>query len=197
MAALGDEEPKVRLRAAVLLCRRGDPRGLEWLEQAARADDSLLREKAIEAIGRSGGPAAVRALLGRICAGGFDGPNEAVAALVAMGEPAAGPMVAALPAMDHNARWATLSGLARLGAPAMAALCAALPGADGKLKSIVCEVLGGMDDRERVPHVPAEPLVLLLEDADARVRHVAAHGLGLLKWEPRDERERAAARAKG
>ena len=107
-----------------------------------------------------------------------------------MGEPAVGPMVAALTDMDHNARWATLQGLARLGRPAMAALCAKLPGSEKELKKTACEVLGRTYDSEGVTHKPVEPLVDLLADEDPDVRRYAAHGLDLLKWQPANDAER-------
>ncbi|MDB5333497.1 MAG: lyase domain protein repeat-containing protein [Phycisphaerales bacterium] len=191
VAALSDEEPKVRLRAAILLARKGDPRGAQWMEQAAYGNDTLLREKAIAALRRVGGVTAIRSLIGRVSAGGFDGANEAVNALVELGDQAVGPMVEALPGMDHNARWTMLMGLARMGNGAMSALCAALPTGPVELKKTACEVLGRMYDREDVVQKPVAPLVTLLGDGDAEVRRYAAHGLELLKWEPGTAAEQA------
>ncbi|HWE95564.1 MAG TPA: HEAT repeat domain-containing protein [Tepidisphaeraceae bacterium] len=190
-AALSDEEPKVRLRAAILLARKGDPRGAQWMEQAAHGDDTLLREKAIAALRRAGGVTAIRSLIGRVSAGGFDGANEAVNALVELGDQAIGPMVEALPGMDHNARWTMLMGLARMGNVAMSALCAGLAAGPMELRKTACEVLGRMYDREDVVQKPVAPLVTLLGDGDAEVRRYAAHGLELLKWKPATDAEQA------
>ncbi|MDB5357793.1 MAG: lyase domain protein repeat-containing protein [Phycisphaerales bacterium] len=184
VAALGDDEPKVQLRAAVLLARRGDPRGAQWMEQASRSNDTLLREKAIAALRQVGGATAIRGLISRVKAGGFDASNEAVNALVELGDPAVAPMVEALVGMDHNARWVMITGLARMGVPAMSPLCASLPAGPKELKKTACEVLGRMYDNEDVTHKPVEPLITLLTDSDAEVRRFAAHGLDLLKWQP-------------
>jgi HEAT repeat protein len=179
--ALEGPEPNVQRRAAVLLARHGDPRGWAWLEQAAGGDDSLVRGKAITALRELGGPAAIQALIDRVSAGGFDGPNEAVDALVALGQAAARPMAQALVGMAHNARWVTLTGLARLGAPGLAELQAVLSGADRELKQLTCEVLGRVGDREDVPHKPIVPLRALADDPDEEVRRSAEHALRLLK----------------
>jgi HEAT repeat protein len=190
-AALEDPEPKVALRAAILLARGGSALGVDWLDRAAGADDSLVRDPAIAALGRIGGPVGMQKLIARVAAGGFDGVNAAVDALVALGPVAARPMADALAGMEHNGRWAMLFGLARLGPPAMAALCAILPSADKELKKTACGALAGTSDRADIPHKPTAPLVPLLSDPDAEVRRHAANALGWLKWTPSDDRERA------
>jgi len=184
VSALADPEPKVRLRAAILLARKGDPRGAAQLDQIANDRDVMLRGKAIRALGQAAGPDAIRRLIDRISVGGFDGQDEAVDALVAMGDRAAAPMAAALANMDHNARWITLMGLARLEAAGMAALTSAMLGATKDLKKITCEVLGRMYDREDVKHKPTEPLLVLRDDPDADVQRLAIHALELLARKP-------------
>jgi HEAT repeat protein len=195
VAALEDPEPKVALRAAVLLARRGDPRGVDWLDRAAGSDDSLIRDPAVAALGRVGGPEAVRRLIALVERDAYRTNDAAVDALVKLGEVAARPMADALAGMGHNGRWVMLQGLARMGREATAALCAALASADQELKMTACRVLGGTSDRADIPHKPTEPLVLLLSDPDAQVRRYAASCLGSLGWTPCDDREHALLRA--
>jgi HEAT repeat protein len=178
---LEDEDPIVRLRAALLLARRGDTRGPAWLAAAIRGDDVPLRGKAIQALRALGGPEAIRILIERISAGGYDGPNEAVDALVELGEPSTRPLAEALVGMDHNARRTSLRGLARMGLPGMAALQAVLSEADRELKKITCDVLGCMGDRVEEKQHLSETLAALSDDLDPEVRRAAAHALGLLK----------------
>jgi HEAT repeat protein len=188
-AALEDPEPKVGLRAAILLARRGSPLGVDWLDRAAGGNDTLIREQAIAALGRIGGPGAMQKLIARVAATGYDAANAAVDALVELGEAAARPMADALAGMEHNGRRVMLLGLAKMGPPALAALCAILPSADKELKKTVCEALGGTYHRPDIPHKPTEPLVLLLSDSDADVRRYAASALDSLKRTPGDDRE--------
>jgi HEAT repeat protein len=190
-AALEDPEPKVGLRAAILLARHGSPLGVEWLARTAGSNDTLIRDRAIAALGRIGGPVAMQKLIARVAGKGHDGPNAAVDALVELGPGAARPMADALAGMEHNGRWVMLVGLAKMGAPALAALCAILPSADRELKKTACQALGATHSRKDIPHKPTEPLVLLLSDPDVEVRRHAAHALELLKWTPGDDRERA------
>jgi HEAT repeat protein len=187
VSALADREPKVRLRAAILLARKGDPRGSAQLDQIANESDVMLRGKAIRALGQDAGPDAIRRLLDRIAAGGYAGGNEAVDALVAMGDRAAAPMAAALAHMDHNACWLTLIGLARLEAAGMAALTSTMFDANKDLKKLTCEVLGRMYDRQDVKHKPTEPLIVLRDDPDAEIRRLANHALELLERKPQGD----------
>ncbi len=145
----------------------------------------MVRGKAIRALGEAAGPDAIRRLIDRISAKGFDGQQEAVDALVAMGDRAAAPMAAALAAMDHNARWITLMGLARLEEAGMAALTSTMLGAGKDLKKITCEVLGRMYDRQDIKHKPTEPLIVLRDDSDPDVRQSANYALQQLGLTPR------------
>jgi HEAT repeat protein len=181
LLALEDPEPAVQLRAALLLARGRDERGWQWLAGALTGDNTLLRGKAIASLRKMGGPGAIELLVNRIKGGGYDGPNEAIDALTQLGEPGARAMAEALPAMDHNARWATLIGLARMGLSGLVALHAVVPGTDRELKKITCEVLGRIGDREDVKHKPVEVLSVLKEDRDPEVRRSAEHALSLLK----------------
>jgi HEAT repeat protein len=188
VAALEDPDPKVANRAAFLLARSGDSRGLDWLDRAAASDDTLIRDRALAALGRVGGPEVIRRLVALVGGDHYSAGSAAVGTLVDLGEEAARPMADALAGMEHNGRRAMLQGLAMMGTSATAALCAALSSADNELKTIACDALGGTYGRQDVPHKPTEPLVLLLADADAQVRLSAAHALGLLGWTPSDDR---------
>jgi HEAT repeat protein len=196
VAALADAEPKVAHRAALLLTRSGDSRGVAWLAHASRSDDTLIRDRAIAALGGVGGPEVIPILISLV-GGSYDSSNAAVDALIKMGAVAIQPMVEALAGMEHNGRWVMLQGLARMGGPALTVLNTMLRSADTELKAIVCRVFGGTRDREDIPHKPVEPLVLLLSDPDAQVRRSAAHALNLLEWVPGDDRERALLQAAG
>jgi hypothetical protein len=191
VAALEGPDPKVANRAAFLLARRGDSRGLDWLDRAAASDDSLIRDRALAALGRVGGPEVIRRLVALVGANRSSPGSAGVGTLVDLGEAAARPMAEALAGMGHDGRYVMLQGLTKMGPRATAALCAALSSADSELKSLACQALGGTYGREDIPHKPTEPLVLLLSDRDAEVRRSAAHGLELLHWTPGDDRERA------
>lgn len=198
VAALADDDDKTQLRAAVLLGRKGDPHALAWMREAIDRDDPDLRGRAMELLRQDGSPEAIRILVDRVGGKGYDGPTDAADALVKLGQPAVAPMVAALPDMQHNGRWIMLIGLARIGAPAMTPLAELLPTAPAELKKTACQALGGMGDRDDVPHKPVEPLVALLADPDADVRRYAVHGLELLQWKPEDDAQREQwARARG
>jgi HEAT repeat protein len=191
VASLEDDDASVQLRAAVLLLKQNDDAtAAAWMERTLNGDDPTLRERAIAALGRIGGPHAMKTLLARVGGSGSDGPGEALDALVQMGEPAIAPMVTALSQMDQNGRWRMLIGLARLGAPAMRELASMLPTAPADLKKTACEVLGRLADHDDVPHKPVEPLIVLLSDADGDIRHSAAYALEQLKWEPTNPEER-------
>jgi HEAT repeat protein len=190
VAALKDDDARVQVRAAMLLGRRHDPRALGWMDATINGDNLQLREEAIAMLRKDGGIDAIKILVHRVGGKGFDGPNDALAALVDIGRPAIGPMVAALPSMNANARWMMLQGLARLGEPAMIALTDSLATAAKDLKETICESLGRVGDREDIKHKPVEPLIALLKDDDATIRQSAAHALDLIKWTPATAEER-------
>jgi bilin biosynthesis protein len=191
VAALTDYDASVQLRAAVLLLQqRDDATAAAWMERTLNGEDPTLRERAVTALSRIGGPHAIKILVARVGGSGSDGPGEALDALVQLGEPAIEPMVAALSQMDQNGRWRILIGLARLGAPAMRELASMLPTAPADLKKTACEVLGRLADHDDVAHKPVEPLIVLLSDADGDIRHSAAYALEQLKWEPPGPAER-------
>ncbi|HEY2588844.1 MAG TPA: HEAT repeat domain-containing protein [Tepidisphaeraceae bacterium] len=190
VAALKDDEPRVQLRAAILLARRGDPHAIAWLEQAINGDDPELRGRAIDVLRQLASPDAIQVLVRRVGGRGFDGPAEAADALARIGPPAVQPMVDALPKMPADAQRAMLIGLARIGPPAMPSLTKALRAGSGALKRNACETLGRIGDREDVAHTPVEPLIALLDDADPKVRRSAVHALDLLRWEPADDAQR-------
>ena len=198
VAALDDDEPKVRFRAVTLLLRRKDPHAMPWLERTINGEDVADREQAIKMLQHIGDADAIKMLVARVGGKGYDGPTEAVDALVQLGTPSIAPMIAALDSMDNNARWMMVQGLARLGEPAMKQLTDTLPKSGKELRLLICRDLGGMGEREDVTHKPAEPLVAMLDDGDGEVKRAAVAGLEFLKWEPktRDEKSRLA-RAKG
>jgi HEAT repeat protein len=175
VAAMEDPEPKVAIRAAVLLARGGDARGIDRLARAARRDDWLVHSRAIAALGRLGGPEVIQKLVEIVRECSSSAGDAAANALVELGDAAIQPMVDALAGMKHNERRVLLLALARIGPPAMAPLGAALVSADCELKRTACQVLAY--DRPDIPHRPVEPLVLLLSDPDVEVRSSAAHYL--------------------
>jgi HEAT repeat protein len=190
VAAMKDDEPKVQLRAAILLARRGDAHAFAWFEEAINADDPELRGRAIDVLRQLATPEAIQILVRRVGGNGFDGPSEAVDALAQIGVPAVQPMIDALPKMQANAQRTMLTGLARIGTPAMPALTKALLAASNDLKRTACDALGRVGDREDITHKPVQPLIALLDDSDSKVRRAAVHALELLRWEPADDAQR-------
>lgn len=190
VAALKDEDTGAQLRAATLLARHGDVRGTQWMEQTINGEDPTLRERTINALLEVGGPGVIKILVARVGGNGYDGPTEAVDALVTIGEPAITPMVDSLHDMGQNGRWMMLIGLARLGPTAMHAFTVTLPKAPQELKKTACQVLGGIGERNDVASKPFEPLVALLSDPDISIHRSAADSLEYLKWEPANNEQR-------
>jgi HEAT repeat protein len=195
IAALGDDEPMVQLRAAVLRLGQhdDDPPAVAWMEKAIFGDDVEVREKAIAALARTGGPTAIKMLVARVDGPGYDGPNEAIDGLLSVGQPAIDPILEALPKMKPNGRWQMLIGIARFGEPAMPGLTELLLKSSLELKKTAIQVLRGIGERSDLTHKPVEPLVaLMMNDPDAPIRRSAASALENLKWEPANEGEKEA-----
>lgn len=190
VAALKDDDSATQLRAAILLNRRGDSRGLDWMNQTINGEDPELRGQVIHLLRDINTPETVKMLVTRVDGRGYDGPTEAVDALVSLGEPSIPPMVAALHDMSANGRWQMMIGLARLGPKAMHTVTAMLPDAPKDLKKTICQVLGGIGERSDVPAKPFEPLVALLSDPDESIRRMAASSLENLKWQPATDDQR-------
>lgn len=171
IAHLKNQNPEVRLYAAIELGKLGDVRAVEPLIAALSDQDMNVRESAIEALGNLG-KAAVVPLIARLQdydAGVRSGASDA---LVKVGEPAIEPLIACLKDNDADVRRRAAIALSKLGdVRAVAPLIACLKDNDADMRSGVSDALVKMGE-------PAiEPLIACLKDNDADVRGRASDAL--------------------
>jgi HEAT repeat protein len=173
IAELEDRNWCVRWAAIKALEQIGDARAMEPFVVALEDRDSNVQSAAVEALVRIGWrPGTDRAgAIYWIIRGEWN-------KCVEIGEPAVGPLVAAL-----NSGWyvrdVVAEALVKIGAPAVEPLVAALKYSNEGTRQAVAKALGRIGDARAV-----EPLVAVLIGADKNVREAAAGALDKLGWQP-------------
>jgi HEAT repeat protein/uncharacterized protein YndB with AHSA1/START domain len=226
VAALRHSDQAVRAAAAVALGQIGDERAVDPISVALMHDAaSQVRSDAAEALGRMGDERAVGILIGALKDKGKGVREMAGPALVRIGAPSVGPLVAVLGDADVYTRNAAVDALellgwepdtreagamfwaakrkwekcVQIGAPAVRALSAALNHEDQSGRSAVVAALASIGDP-----FAAEALAVALKDDDLRetafmaLVRVGAPAVGPLVSALADEREmirRGASRA--
>jgi HEAT repeat protein len=102
-----------------------------------------------------------------------DSRAVAVDALVRQGSGAAGVLAASLPSLDEDALRAAVLALGRIGSPAAVPALVAVLGTVPEVAAAAAGALGAIGDRRAY-----EPLLPLLDDPGAAVRHAAIGALG-------------------
>lgn len=202
LAALAQEDPKVREAVVRVLGRCGDARAVEPLLTALK--DPPTRQAAARALGRIGDARAVEPLAALLTSGEAKGKDLVVEALKQIGPPALDALCAAgkhprwpirakaaealgeladprsVPALvealndDYgDVRDAARTALLRIGPPAVEPLIAAAGQDRTRLRRDAARTLGLLGDARAVP-----ALVGLLADKDTGVRNAAAEALG-------------------
>jgi HEAT repeat protein len=189
---------------------KGDVKGLI---KALKVKDKDIRNWAASALIEIGKP-AIGPLIQALKDKDNDVRNWAASALIQIGEPAVEPLIYALndifvpftervekalgkigkPAVelliqviikDEHTRWRTLGALKEIGEAAVEPLINALQNKDKDIRNCVAGALGEMGE----PAV--EPLIKALKDEYKDVRKSAAKALGKMKWEPKNDVEKA------
>jgi HEAT repeat protein len=162
-----------------VLGRLRDPRAVAPLVAALTQENPHIRQAAATALGLIGDPQAVRALIDsfRVESGDTEDITawqDAAEALAHIGEPAVGPLIAALADENWLVRTSSAIALGQLGDPrAVAPLIVLLGDREPQVRLDAAEALGKLGDEEAL-----DPLVALLSDPDEMVRVYAVCALG-------------------
>jgi HEAT repeat protein len=177
VAALNDRHQGRRDGARQALVRIGAP-AVEPLLDALVGGARPVRASAARALGEIGDVRAVNPLIGLLADRGEDVREAARCALVRIGGPAVGPLLAALrETHDWEVYVCELAAqaLVQIGGPAVEPLIAALGDEDALVRWTAAESLGKIGDRRAIV-----PLVAALDARDMRQAALAA--LEMLGW---------------
>ena len=185
VAALGNQDPKVRKAAVMALGRIGDARAVEAVVAALEDQDGEVQWAAIESLGQLGDYRATEPLIAMLNDRGLHA--AAVAALGAIGDPrAVEPLIADLDYLFQG--WSVASALEAIGEPSVTSLIAVLRSHSVSARQEASVTLGRIGDPRAV-----EPLLDAVQDKDWDVRRNAATALVTMYGAGRiDEVQRAA-----
>lgn len=165
--ALRADEYETRSQAAIALGKIEAEKAVGPLIAALTDEDCQVRHHVVVALGQIGDPRAVVPLLEQT----HPGRSEIVTALVAIGRPAAEPLLAALD--NERFRYYAAKALARFREPPVEGLIRKLRAEDSRVRRTVAELLGKAHDPRGVPALTAA-----LGDTDDRTAATAALALG-------------------
>lgn len=176
-AALGALDRAAHPAAVEALARGSDPAWAALLAALAHPVLPGVRRLAIRALGRTGGDAAIRALLGALDDDDLDARREAAEALGKQGRAAIPGLVEALRSPQRDVRRGAAWALALTRDPAsVPGLIEALAIRDWSVSRMAAVALGQLRDPRAVPALTAA-----LESEDARLRDVAAAALAAIR----------------
>ena len=166
------EDIALRERASLALGMIGDPRAIETLVSTLKDDDWGVRRAAAEALGKLAwepgrGEIGVLYWMSRMVLYDYDldchyANDEAIDALVQVGDPAIKPLIDLLDHNDRLLRSAAIEALGKIGNPqAIEPLVSALEGEDNWLRKKAIESLGNIASVKGV-----RPLVSILEQCN-------------------------------
>ncbi len=178
IAALQDEDPRLRETAASGLGLLGDARAVEALIAALEDEDWEVRLEAAGALGEIGDAGAVEPLIVALQDEASDVREEAAGALGEIGDArAVEALIAAIEIEDvrfeTHAQKALREALGEIGDAAVEPLIAALQDEDPQVRWVAASALGEIRDARAV-----EPLIAALQDEDSDVRKMTARALG-------------------
>lgn len=177
LAQLRSPEAGVRMQAAHVLSKIGDPDHAAHLVPVVADADPQVAVKAYRAAANTGHPDVVPALAGRLGDGDLEQRDALTSAFATLGETGVGTLVAALADDSADVRAHAADTLGHLGSPLADAAAGALAGllgdADADVRFAAVSALGELD-----PEAAATALGQAEASADPVVSRVARHLLG-------------------
>ena len=171
---LRSPEAGVRMQAAHVLSKIGDPEHAEHLLPVVADADPGVAVKAYRAAANTGHPSVVPALAGRLGHGDLEQRDALTSAFATLGESGVGVLVAALSDAEASVRTHAAETLGHLGTPladgAAAALRGLLDDPDAEVRFVAVTALG-----ELAPEASEAALAAARASDDPRVAAVADH----------------------
>ncbi len=169
---LGEKDTAAAMRTAVALSKLGAA-AVEPLLAALQHANPSIRAGSVRALGWIQDPRAIQPLLSVMCRDESEDVRLlAQWALVNIGEAVIEPLIRLLPNPEECLWVYAAEALAKLGSPAVEPLIAALGDERPQVRMVAATVLGHIGDLRAV-----EPLIALLQDADAGVQQEATAAL--------------------
>jgi HEAT repeat protein len=173
IVALRDEDWQVRRAAAIALGRIGESQAVEPLIDVLKDEDKHVREAAAEALGKLGDPRTVKPLIDALKIS--DTRQVALNQLVAKGNMAVEPLIAALVKGESDSHLSTIKILGEIGdVRSVEPLIADLRNEDRSVRKEAVLALGKIGDTRAV-----ESIIAILDD-EWNVRKAAIEVLGKL-----------------
>jgi HEAT repeat protein len=184
VSRLVEKYRRVQSRSSEVLHRGGQAEDVEPLIACLKDEDWKFRLNAAAALGKIGDKRAVEPLIGCLSDERTDGDynhvrNEAVGALVKIGQPAVEPLIAYLKCDAGRASHEADRALVAIGTPSVEPLIVCLRESDATLRSRAAEALGNIGNHTGDKRA-VEPLIACLNDRELTVRHRAAVALGAI-----------------